>query len=385
MAIKNGVFIEKAKEYYQGTKQEKGVILDAVVRITGITRKGAVKRFRRMQLHHPLDSDHRGRPVYYGKDVTSALHDVWIIGGSVCGENLHSQITEFIDIEIRKNRWNYSDETTAKLRVMSEATVRRQVHGFRMKECVIRGKSTTRPSTVMSLIPIRMDGWDKAEAGVIQVDTVAHCGDSVAGDFVYTVNGTDVATLWGSRRAQWQKGQYVTVASLDAMRMDTPFPWTEIHPDSGSEFINAHCFNHATTRGLRMTRSRPYHKNDNCFVEERNGHVVRNYVGYDRFDAPEVVDALNVLYDTLTPYLNHFVASKRTVLKECIGSKWKVTREKRSFTPYERVLLRTDVSLEVKTELRTLHALLDPKIMQEDIDRLSKRVHTIQRQYGTLR
>ena len=382
MAIKNGVFIEKAQEYYKGSKQEKGTILDAVVRITGITRKGALKRFRRMQLHHPLDSDHRGRPVYYGKDVTSALYDVWIIGGSVCGENLHSQIIEFIDIEIRKNRWNYGDETTAKLRSMSEATVRRHVHSFRLKAGAVRGKSTTKPSTVMSLIPIRMDGWDKAEAGVIQVDTVAHCGDSVAGDFVYTVNGTDVATLWGARRAQWQKGQYVTVSSLDAMCMDTPFLWTEMHPDSGGEFINAHCLNYATTHGLRMTRSRPYHKNDNCFVEERNGHVVRTYVGYARFDAPEVVDALNVLYDVLTAYLNHFVASKRTVLKERVGSKWKITREKRSYTPYERVLLRTDVSLEVKTELRTLHALLDPKTMQEDIDRLSKHVHTIQRQYG---
>lgn len=385
MATKHGVFKEKAREYYQGTKQEKGVILDAVVRVTGLTRKGAIKRFRKMQIRHPLDTDQRGRPVYYTKDVVTALHEIWIIGSCVCGENLHSQISELIDNEIKRDRWSYRDDTTAKLRAMSEATVRRHVHGFRINEGIVRGKSTTKPSVIMSVIPIRMDGWDRAETGVVQVDTVAHCGDSVAGDFVYTVNSTDVATLWGSRRAQWQKGQYKTVESLDAMRMDTPFPWTEAHPDSGGEFMNGHCVAYANMRGLRLTRSRPYHKNDNCFVEERNGHIVRAYVGYARFDAIEVVEVLNQLYDVLTPYLNHFVASKRILSKERVGSKWKVTREKTALTPYQRVLERTDVTLDVKARLKSQHDLLDPKIMRENVDRLTKQVHNIQRQYGILR
>jgi hypothetical protein len=354
MATKHGVFKEKAKEYYQGTRQEKGMILDAVIRVTGLTRKGAIKRFRKMQTRHPLDTDQRGRPVYYTKDVSTALHEVWVIGSCVCGENLHSQIGGFIDNEIKRNRWSYRDDTTAKLRAMSEATVRRHVHGFRIDEGMVRGKSTTKPSAIMSIIPIRMDGWDRAETGVVQVDTVAHCGDTVIGDFVYTVNSTDVATLWGSRRAQWQKGQYKTVESLDAMRADTPFPWTEAHPDSGGEFM----------------------------VEERNGHIVRAYVGYSRFDALEVVEVLNQLYDILTPYLNHFVASKRIVSKERVGSKWKVTREKKALTPYQRVLLRTDVSSEVKARLQIEHALLDPKTMRENVDRLTKQVHNTQRQYG---
>ncbi|MBI5469966.1 transposase, partial [Candidatus Kaiserbacteria bacterium] len=133
---------------------------------------------------------------------------------------------------------------------------------------------------------------------------------------------------------------------------------------------------------LRMTRSRPYHKNDNCFVEERNGHVVRAYVGYDRLDVKEVVDALNVLYDVLTPYLNHFIASRRIVSKERIGAKWKVTREKVAKTPYQRVLERDDVTEEVKNKLRLAHSKMDPRTMKADIDRLTKRVHDIQRRYG---
>ena len=227
-----------------------------------------------------------------------------------------------------------------------------------------------------------MDGWDTAETGVTQVDTVAHCGAANVGDFVFTTNGTDVATLWGSRRAQWQKGQEATKASLEAMRASSPFPWTEVHPDSGSEFVNAHCCAYAAATNLRMTRSRPYHKNDNCFVEERNGHVVRAYVGYERLDVRKTVDALNDLYNVLTPYLNHFIASRRIVSKERIGARWKVTREKVAKTPYQRVLERDDVSEDVKNKLRAEHATLNPATMKKEIDRLTKRVHDIQQRYG---
>ena len=167
------------------------------------------------------------------------------------------------------------------------------------------------------------------------------------------------------------------------MRCSSPFPWTEIHPDSGSEFINNIVVRYATETNLRMTRSRPYHKNDNCFVEERNGHVVRAYVGYERLDVKETVDALNDLYEVLTSYLNHSIASRRIVSKELIGARWKVTREKSARTPYQRVLERTDVSEEVESKLRTEHSTLNPATMKKEIDRLAKRVHAIQRRYGT--
>jgi hypothetical protein len=131
-----------------------------------------------------------------------------------------------------------------------------------------------------------------------------------------------------------------------------------------------------------MTRSRPYHKNDNCFVEERNGHVVRIFVGFERFDAFEVVEALNCLYDVLTPYLNHFVANRRIVSKIREGARWKVAREKISKTPYQRVLERIDVSDEIKEKLRAEHATLDPKTMRDKITMLIKKVSETQRRYG---
>jgi hypothetical protein len=382
MAHKQGIFEEKLAAYLKADKKEKGSILDALVLVSGLSRKAAIKRFRKMQVRGSAHEERRGRPRYYTADVIAALKDVWETGSEACGENLHPLINEYADILVRTGLWHHDDEATGKLRSMSLGSVKKYVGAFTRTRRNFGGKSTTTRSAAITMVPIRMDGWDTAEVGVTQVDTVAHCGGTVAGDFLYTVNGTDVVTLWGSRRAQWNKGQEVTKTSLEAMRTDSPFPWTEIHPDSGNEFVNAHCIAYAEATNLRMTRSRPYHKNDNCFVEERNGHVVRAYVGYERLDVQQTVLALNDLYDVLTPYLNHFIASRRIVSKERIGARWKVTREKVAKTPYQRVLERHDMPDDVKNKLRAMHATLNPKTMKAEIDRLMKKVFTLQQRYG---
>jgi hypothetical protein len=385
MANKRGVFEEKAAVYWKADKKRRGEILDAVCEVSGLSRKRAIKRFAKLQRTPSFEEARRGRPVVYTPDVVAALKEVWEIGSEACGENMHPMIGEYVDIRLGEKgteRWQHSDEATGKLRRMSLGSVKRYVGKFVRTRRNFGGASTTQKSSVVSMVPIRMDGWDKVETGVTQVDTVAHCGAANAGDFAFTVNGTDVAVLWGSRRAQWNKGQEVTKISLARMREDSPFPWTEAHPDTGSEFINRQVIAYARESGLRMTRSRPYHKNDNCFVEERNGHIVRAYVGYERFDVHAAVNALNDLYDVLTPYLNHFIASRRIVSKERIGAKWKVTREKVAKTPYQRVLERNDVSAKVKNTLRLEHAKLNPRTMKTDVDRLIKRVHDIQRRYG---
>lgn len=382
MANKQGVFEEKLEEYCKARKTRKSEILKSVCEVSGLTRKGAIKRFRKMQMRSVHVHDARGRPRYYTPDVIAALKEVWEIGSESCGENLHPQIGEYVDIQIREKKWDHDDIATWKLRKMSRGSVKVYVGEFARTRRNFGGKSTTQKSSVISMVPIRMDGWNDAETGVTQVDTVAHCGACNAGDFAFTVNGTDVATMWGTRRCQWNKGAEATKASLEAMRADSPFPWTEAHPDSGFEFINRMIIEYALATGLRMTRSRPYHKNDNCFVEERNGHIVRAYVGYERLDVKEVVDALNDLYDVLSPYLNHFIASRRIVSKERIGAKWKVTREKVAKTPYQRVLERDDVTEEVKNKLRLEHSKMNPATMKSQIDRLTKQVHDIQRRYG---
>ena len=384
MMTKQSIFKAHLTEWLacRGDRKKRGEIVKDIARIAKIHKKSVSRSFKRVQLKDSSVSERRGRPRYYLPDVIVALKEVWEIGSESCGENLHAMINEYIDIQIRDRAWHHNDEATSKLRAMSLGSVKAYVGNFTRTRRNFGGKSTTQKSAIKALVPIRMDGWDEAETGVTQIDTVAHCGDSVAGDFTYTVNSTDVATLWGERRAQWNKGQEVTRESIEAMRKDNPFPWTELHPDSGGEFLNWHLLQYTKDTNLRLTRSRPYHKNDNNFVEERNGHIVRTYVGYQRLDAREVVDALNNLYDVLTPYLNHFIASRRIVLKERIGARWKITREKVAKTPYQRVCARDDVSDEVKDCLRAEHIRLNPKTMRSEIDRLTKRVFTVQQRHG---
>lgn len=379
MATKKNIYKEKLEEYLKADNVRKGEILDAVIEVTGLHRKSAIRRFKVLRLQDSEASEKRGRPVYYTPDVTAALKDIWKAASESCGENLHAVIGEYVKILQRDNMWIHSDEATDKLLTMSEGTVKERVSKFSRELLSFGGKSTTKPGSILSMIPVRMDGWKNACVGTCQIDTVAHCGDTTAGDFVFTVNIADVATLWGERRAQWNKGKIATVRNMEYMEKKLPFPVIEWHPDSGSEFINWHCYD---TYGDRLTRSRPYHKNDNCFVEERNGHIVRRWLGYTRFDVQETVDAINAMYDILTPYLNHFIASKRIVSKERIGARWKIAREKKAKTPYERILERKDVSEEIKAKLTTEHEKLNPVILKRKIEEQRKEVFNILKRHS---
>lgn len=212
---------------------------------------------------------------------------------------------------------------------------------------------------------------------------VVHCGHTLIGDMVFTLNYVDVSTLWDILRAQWNKGQVATQESLVHIKSTLPWTLREVHPDTGSEFINWHMKGWCDTESVAMTRSRPNHKNDNMHVEERNGHIVRKYIGYIRLDCKETVDALNDVYAVLAVYLNHFVASRRIIEKYEVNGKWKKKYEKVAKTPYQRVLEHPDIKEEVKEKLRQEHSTLNPLIMKKEIDRLKKVLYAVQKKHGT--
>ena len=384
MTTKNNIFEEHLKQWLgaRKDKKERSKIIKHICFVTGIHPKSVPRSFKRIQMKRNTGIERRGREVFYTPDVIAALKDVWEIASEPCGENLHSVLGEYVKILIRDKVWQHNIETTAKLLVMSLGTMKKRVSKFVRKTFIAHGKSTTSAGTIHSLIPVRSGDWDTAPVGTQQIDTVAHCGHTLVGNFIYTVNSTDVATLWGSRRAQLNKGQVAAVNSMEYMEKDNPFPIIEWHPDSGSEFINWHCYGWCEEKGIKLTRSRPNRKNDNCFVEERNGHIVRRWIGYTRLDTKEVVGALNAVYDVLTPYLNHFVASRRTTSKERIGARWKISREKKAKTPYERVLDRSDVSEDIKMKLRQEHEKLNPLTMKKDIDRRLQVMFNLQKHCG---
>jgi hypothetical protein len=383
MATKRNIFEEHLTAWLKakGDRKKRREITRHICFTASMHPKSVPRAFRRTQMQSTSEHHRRGRRTIYGPDVTAALKDIWEIAGEPCGENIHPLIAEYVTILRRDDMWTHGESATAKLLAMSLGTMKKRLRKFKRMSFPSHGRSTTAPGAIHSVIPVRSGPWEMAPIGTIQVDTVAHCGSSTAGDYVFTVNATDAATLWGTRRAQWNKGQAATIKSMEAMDEDTPFPIVEWHPDSGSEFINWHCLEWSTARKQTLTRSRPNHKNDNCFVEERNGHLVRRWVKYARFDVPELVEALNAVYDFLTPYLNHFAASRRTISRERIGSKWKIAREKLSMTPYQRVLARGDVSDAVKAALRQEHDGLNPRVLKREIDRRLKRMFAIQQRH----
>ncbi len=292
---------------------------------------------------------------------------VWDADDHACGELLHAMIRAYVTVLGKTKQWHHGDIATSKLLAMSERTVKRRVFELRAKDGVLkRGLSGTSPSALKHIVPIRKGPWKDTLPGDGQLDTVAHCGVSLAGSFMWSLNYTDIATYWTVVRAQWNKGQEATKENVIAIRERLPFPLKALHPDSGGEFINWVLKGWCDTEGIDLSRSEPHKKNENMCVEERNGHVIRRYLGWERLDEDDTLSLVNELCDTVTLYVNHWKAMKRMVSKERVGAKYKRTYKKRAMTPYERVMARNDIEHGLKEKLRTEHDLLNPLLLLEE-------------------
>ncbi len=202
------------------------------------------------------------------------------------------------------------------------------------------------------------------------------------GDMLYSLNYTDVKTFWIVPRAQWNKGQEETRANVEVVKELLPFLLQSIHPDSGSEFINWHLKDWCDTNDIKMARSRPNHKNDNAYVEQKNGHVIRRFLGYTRIDCKEAVPVMNEFYRVLGLYLNHFIPGRKCVEKVRVGSGYQRKYDKAQ-TPYQRVLACPDISKEVKKKLRKEHETLNPLVLKQEWEKLRAKIFDIQKRYGS--
>lgn len=382
MATKQEIFSRYLREYLKAVKARKNEILTMVSEITGLHRKSSIRKFRTLQMHGTKEGKRRGRKETYGPDVIAALKEVWEAGSEVCGELLYPMVGEYIDILKRDRMWNHRESTANQLRSMSLGTMKRRIGTFVKARKKRKGLSATKPSSLKRLIPVFNGPWEGKPPGYGQIDTVVHCGNTLLGDYAYTLNYTDAATLLVIPRAQWNKGQEATKNSMEEVKKRLPFPWKGAHPDTGSEFINAFVYGWCQSVGIELSRSRPGKKNDNMYVEERNGHVVRKFVGYQRLDCREAVNALNVLYDVLTPYLMHFVAVRRTLTKEKVLSKYRRTYEPNPRTPYQRILEHPAVDEAVKARLRKEHGKLNPLVLKREIDKRIQYVYDVQKHCG---
>ena len=381
METKKNIFEDHLSAYLKADKQGKGEILKHVCFVTGMWDKSAIRKFRALQMRTVDRQDHRGKSEYYGPEATVALKTVWQAGNEVCGELLHPMIPEYVEILKRDDMWEYDDTVTEKLLAMSMATVKRRVGKFKKARKARKGLSDTKPSHIKHLVPIFIGPWQGMPPGFGQIDTVRH-SNSASGDAAYTLNYTDAATLTPIFRAQWNKGQEATRASMQGIKELMTFKWLGAHPDTGSEFLNYMVLKWCAEEEIELSRSRPSHKNDNMYVEERNGHAIRKTIGYITLNCPESVKALNTVYDILNPYLLHFVAVRRMTSKEKLSSRYKRTYEKIAKTPYQRILEHEEVLEEVKTKLKEEHSKLNPLILKQEIDRRLKTLYDVQRRFG---
>lgn len=379
MANREAVFEEKASEYLKAAKERKREILDSVCEVTGLHRKAAIRKFRRLQMKDPYVSDQRGRPTYYTPDVDAALRDVWDAADELCGELLHGVIAEYVRILVRDGDWRHSDEATAKLHAMGKRTVRRRCERFEKERGARKGLSSTKPSALKSIIPIFKGPWSDLSPGNGQLDTIAHCGITLLGDYAYSLNYTDACLYWIVLACQWNKGQEATVESMKRIKHRLPFPWIMGHPDTGSEFINWLAKEWFDTEKITLTRSEPGKKNDNMYVEERNGHVVRKYLGYERVEVRECVVLMNALYEKLELYLNHFIPVRRTIAKKRVGAKYIRTYEKVAKTPYQRLMEHPAITEVVKTKIKSQHETLNPLHLKKEIDAMITRIMSVNR------
>jgi hypothetical protein len=364
----------------RGDREKRGKMAKEISSIAQVHIKSVGRCFRRVQMKGKSGLELRGRKAVYTKDVDYALKDVWEAASRPCGENLYPMLSMYVDGFKAAKRWDHTPGATDKLFAMSLGTMKTRVKALRLKYGVNRGKSATKPSELKSIIPIFKGPWGNLDPGNGQLDTVAHCGSSLLGDFVFTVSYIDAPTYWGIRRAQWNKGQTATKNNMIYIKEKLPFPWIMGHPDTGGEFINWINKEWFEENGIKLTRSEPGKKNDNMYIEERNGHVVRRYLGWTRLDAgPEIVGLINQYYETLDLYLNHFQAVRRTLEKERIGAKYHRVYEKRAKTPYERLMEHPKINDEIKQKVKLKHESLNPLLLKEKLDMLKKRIFDFQK------
>ena len=358
--------------YLKASKEEKGKILDEFCQNTRQNRKYVIRKLSpRASLKSGLK---KAREKVYDHQAIAKLAEVWEIMDYPCGQRLEAVLPEMVDKLSACGEFQASDEIVEKLKKISPATIDRRL--AQQKEYLHRKKfATTKPGTLLKAqIPIRLTEWDLSKIGFCEIDLVAHCGDNVFGDFLNTLNLTEISTGWSEQAAILGKSQRNTFSGLMALKQRLPFKLLGLDSDNGSEFINAHLLSYCQKERIEFTRSRPNKKNDNAYVEQKNWTHVRKLIGYQRLDNPSQLKALDNLYaNELRFYKNFFCPTMKLIKKERIGSKI-VKKYEKAKTPYRRLVESDQTSPEVKAQLKNTYNQLNPAALKRNIDLKLKQI-----------
>lgn len=374
-----------AGEYRKGGKKEKGAILERFVKASGYVRRYAARLLRnqgRRVVLRPgvlVQGDvtirvRRRRRRIYGEDVKRELKRIWEILDYLCGKRLAAALPATLEALERHGELKIRPEVREKLLSVSGATIDRMLAPEK-KKLRLKARSGTKPGTLLKQqVAVRtFADWDEARPGFVEVDLVAHEGGQAHGDYAQTLDLTDVSTGWTELAAVPNKAQVWVFEALKRVRQQLPFPLLGLDSDNGSEFINNHLWRYCRQEQITFTRSRPFRKNDNCFVEQKNYSVVRRYVGYARYDREAEVQLLEELYERVRVYVNFFLPSQKLKEKVRRGSRVH-KRYHRAQTPYQRVLASKEVSARDKRKLRAQYQKLNPAELHRQIRDLQEKL-----------
>lgn len=371
MPSRNQYLKELRKEYLKiKDKKGKGKLLDEAEKRTKLRRKYLMVKLKPKSNLDKLPQERKHRKCKYGGDVKSALIVCWKVFDRPCGERLKPLLEQETEKLRRLGEIACSQETADKLKEVSSKTIDNLLKHQREVERLNQKYKRKDNPLLYQIIPVKTpDEWDRNELGNIQLDLVEHCGQSASGDYLNTLSATDIATGWWEGEVILGKGQLNTISGLDMAQNRFPFPWLEIHPDNGTEFLNYHLYGYTQERGIKFSRSRPYKKNDNCFVEQKNKTHVKRFVGWLRYDTPREQRILNDLYrNELRLFKNFF--QPQIKLKEKVRINGKIHRKnQKARTPYQRVTENERVPEKTKQGLKRIYENLNPAELKRTIDK----------------
>ena len=372
-------YLEKVyKRYRKASKPSKTKILDELCHVCGYSRKYAIFKLSQLPLQDRARAGpKRKRRKKYDQQVLEVVERVW----KTANYPWSLRLKEILRLWLPwiKRHFRITPAFEDKLLSISPSTIDRALRDKKRK-LKRRLYGRTKPGTLLRhTIPVRTDTWDVERPGFLEADLVSHSGESSHGEFIFSLNLTDIFSSWVETRAVMGKGQAGVCESLESVSEKLPFKVLGLDSDNGSEFINYHLFHWCDKRSIQFTRSRPYKKDDNAHIEQKNWTHVRKFMGWDRYDSKEALDAMNDLYENeLSVFMNLFQPSVKLIKTVRTGS-----RKKRIYdapqTPLDRLLCSTYEDKKKLAELEALRERLDPFALSERINEKLEHIWSLAR------
>jgi hypothetical protein len=370
-------YLSKVKSrYLKADKRGKSLMLKEFVKNTGYHEKYAVRILAAGHEYKSKCINRKIHCIYTNCDIYW-LKKIWEIMDYPCGQRLAPQLPEIISKLIQFKELDIPKDTQEKLKNIGSSTIDSRLKNYKSE---IRRKinSTTRPgSLIKKQIPIRTVSWNEKRIGCCELDTVAHCGDNASGEFIVSLDLTDILTGWTETEAVLGKAQNRIITGLNNIKERLPFPLAAIDPDNGSEFINWQLFQFCMERKIEFTRGRPYAKNDNAHIEQKNWTHVRKVFGYKRRETEAELAIMNDLYrNEIRLYKNFFMPNVKLIEKKRVGQNGEKIKRiyDKAKTPYQRVLDCDQVSKEAKRNLKEQYYNLNPAELRRRIQSKLKKI-----------